>query len=143
RLEVLSRRPLVLLDCAHNLASIQALVDTLEASFPAHRLAKAGSEGPRRYLVFASSSDKDLAGMLKLLAPHFSHVFLTSFPSPRAVARARLAEILRPISLLPFTVCDRAADAWHAARTAAGPGDLICVTGSVFLAGQLRPLIDL
>src|SRR5262249_44356482 len=49
RLEVLGRCPWVVLDCAHNVASMQALVDTLQASFPVGR----------RLLVLASSSDKD------------------------------------------------------------------------------------
>ena len=34
RMEVLGRDPLVVLDCAHNVASVQALVDTLQTSFP-------------------------------------------------------------------------------------------------------------
>src|SRR5262249_53093024 len=65
RLEVMGRRPLVVLDCAHNDASARALVDTLITSFPP----------ARRLLVFASSSDKDVAGMFRILAPHFAHVF--------------------------------------------------------------------
>src|SRR5207302_10913455 len=64
RLEVVGSRPLVVLDCAHNLASAQALVDTLEASFPA--AADSGGNGHRhggrRLVVFAGSNDKDLAG---------------------------------------------------------------------------------
>jgi dihydrofolate synthase / folylpolyglutamate synthase len=31
-------------------------------------------------------------------------------------------------------------EAWQAARTAAADTDLICITGSVFLAGELRPV---
>src|SRR5262249_24291590 len=53
RLEVIRRQPFVVLDCAHNVASAQALADTLRASFPPSR----------RLLVFAGSSDKDFAGM--------------------------------------------------------------------------------
>src|SRR5439155_5539420 len=57
RLEIVQRQPLVLLDCAHNVASAQALAKTLQVSFPPP--AKA-----RRSLIFAGSRDKDLAGML-------------------------------------------------------------------------------
>src|SRR2546422_820425 len=57
RLEAVGHAPLVLLDCAHNVASAQALLDTLQASFPLQ------SSG-RRILIFASSRDKDVAGML-------------------------------------------------------------------------------
>jgi dihydrofolate synthase/folylpolyglutamate synthase len=135
RLEVIGRRPLVVLDCAHNLASAQALVDTLRESFPLQG-------PPRRMLVFAGSADKDLAGMLQLLAPHFGHAYLTRFVSnPRAVPPKRLAELLRGVSDLPCTLCDGPEEVIRMARAAAGPDDLICVTGSVFLAGEMRPLL--
>jgi dihydrofolate synthase/folylpolyglutamate synthase len=50
-----------------------------------------------------------------------------------------LAELLRHSVDLPYTVCPTPREAWYAARERAGPDDLICVTGSVFLAGELRP----
>lgn len=132
RLEVVSRRPLVVLDCAHNVASAIALVRTLETSFPP----------VRRWLVFAGSNDKDLAGMFRMLAPHFHHAFLTAYRSgSRSVPPEQLAAILREMSDVPYALCATAADAWHTAFSAAGPDDLICITGSVFLAGELRPLL--
>jgi dihydrofolate synthase / folylpolyglutamate synthase len=134
RLEILSRRPLVILDCAHNLASVQALVDTLQASCP--QWTTAG----KRLLIFAGNRDKDLAGMLSILAPHFTHVFATHFSNnPRCVPPAQIAELV-PGSL-PCTQSSTSAEAWRQARAAAGAGDLICATGSVFLAGELRPVI--
>jgi dihydrofolate synthase/folylpolyglutamate synthase len=142
RLEVVRRRPLVVLDCAHNVASAEALVDTLEASFPAHRQ-EDGAAGPRRLLVFAGSNDKDLAGMLEVLAPHFSQAYLTRFGnSSRAAPPEQLAELLRRIRPLPCTICPSAADAWHQALQSAGPDDLVCVTGSAFFAGEVRALLE-
>jgi dihydrofolate synthase/folylpolyglutamate synthase len=133
RLEVLGRRPLVLLDCAHNLASAQALIDTLQTSFP-------GGRSGRRLLIFAGNRDKDLAGMLHLLAGHFTHLFLTRFDNnPRCLPPERLRE-LAP-KTVPCTVCPTSEAAWFEARAAADPGDLICITGSVFVAGELRPLL--
>jgi dihydrofolate synthase/folylpolyglutamate synthase len=138
RLEVVGRRPLVVLDCAHNLASVQALLDTLHASFPG----LVNAPAPRRLLVFAGSGDKDLPGMLRLLAPHFDHAYLTRFvTNPRAVPPERLAERLRAVSELSFTVCDSPGETWERIRADTGPDDLICVTGSVFLAGELRSLL--
>jgi dihydrofolate synthase/folylpolyglutamate synthase len=131
RLEVVGRRPLVVLDCAHNVASAQALADTLGASFPPGR----------RLLVFAGSGDKDLAGMVRVLAPHFAHAFLTGFSSPRAVPPDRLAELFAQDGRLPVSVHPDPRAAWQAARAAATPDDLVCVTGSVFLAGELRPFL--
>lgn len=132
RLEVVGRRPLVVLDCAHNVASAHALVETLRESFPP----------ARRLLVFAASADKDVAGILRVLAPHFRHAFLTRYAgSARGVPPEALAALLPADADLAVTCCPTAAEAWHAARAAAGPDDLVCVTGSVFLAGELRPLL--
>ncbi len=132
RLEVVAHRPLVVLDCAHNVASALALVRTLQASFPP----------ARRLLIFAGSSDKDLAGMFRVLSPHFAHAFLTRYTNnPRSVPAERLAELLRANGNLPDTVCPTPAEAYHAALGAASPDDLIVITGSVFLAGELRPLL--
>jgi dihydrofolate synthase/folylpolyglutamate synthase len=129
RLEVVARRPLVVLDCAHNVASFQALVDTLDASFPP----------ARRLLILAISGDKDLAGIVKVLAGRFDHIFLTRFRSnPRSADPVRLAGMLGE---QPLTVCPTPEEAWQAAQRLAGPGDLICISGSVFLAGELRPVI--
>lgn len=132
RLEVFGGRPLVVLDCAHNLASVQALIDTLLGSFPA----------ARRLLVFAGGGDKDLSGMLRLLAPHFAHAFLTRYRSnTRVAAPEQLAAFLTEDQALPFTLHPMLEDAWRSALAAAGPDDLICITGSVFLAGEMRPYV--
>jgi dihydrofolate synthase/folylpolyglutamate synthase len=135
RLEIVGRRPWVILDCAHNVASAEALVRTLLTSF---KLRPAS----RRLLVFAGSRDKDLPGMMRVLTPHFAHLYLTPFAnSPRAVPPEQLAQMLPSEAEWRYSLHPVAADAWHAARAAAEPDDLICVTGSVFLAGELRPLL--
>jgi dihydrofolate synthase/folylpolyglutamate synthase len=131
RMEVVGRRPLVVLDCAHNVASAEALARTLTTSFAPER----------RLLVFAGSSDKDLTGMLEVLAPRFAHVYLTRYTNNvRAADPEPLAGWLRDHGFAA-TVCPTPADAWRAARAESGPEDLVCVAGSVFLAGELRPLL--
>jgi dihydrofolate synthase/folylpolyglutamate synthase len=120
------------LDCAHNTASAQALVDTLAESFPAKR----------RFLILAVSSDKDVPGMLRILAPHFDRILLTRYAhSQRAVEPQQLAEWLKGIRDMPAEIHATAVAAWESARQQAGPDDLIAVMGSVFLAGELRPVM--
>jgi dihydrofolate synthase / folylpolyglutamate synthase len=134
RLEIMGRQPLVLLDCAHNVASAEALVRSLQTSLPRRAL------GGRRYLIFAGSNDKDLAGMLRVLAPQFDHVALTRFAqSPRSVAPEELAKLVP--NDIPRSNYASAAAAWNAVRRQASAQDMICVTGSVFLAGELRPVM--
>jgi len=130
RIERISERPTVILDTAHNVPSVQALVTTLRQSIPI-----AG----RKAVVFAVSSDKQYAEMLQILACYFDHFHLTKYGNnPRGVSAERLAEILG--SMTPrraFSLHTTALEAWTAARAAAGDDDLICITGSVFLAGEL------
>ena len=106
--------------------------DTLRESFPV--------PGVKR-VVFAVSSDKQYPEMLRLLAGYFDHFHLTRYGNNPALrpARATRGHARRKCLLgrhSPFM--ERAAEAWQAAGSASKPDDLICITGSVFLAGELR-----
>ncbi|MBX7166027.1 MAG: bifunctional folylpolyglutamate synthase/dihydrofolate synthase [Pirellulales bacterium] len=129
RIEVISRQPTVVVDAAHNVASVVALLQALEESFVARR----------RTLLFATSSDKDAPGMLRELLPHFERVVMTRFLSnPRAQSPESLvacaAELGRSDCL---AVADPLA-AWRTARESLDPADLLCVTGSFFIAAEIQ-----
>jgi dihydrofolate synthase/folylpolyglutamate synthase len=133
RMELLSRRPVVVLDCAHNVASAHALVETMRESFPI--------EG-QRHLIFASSTDKQIPEMLRVLAPMFDHFHLTRYRSnPRSADPNGAADTLRRLAATSVRVHESPEAAWSAARMACGPADGIVVAGSVFLAGELRPIL--
>lgn len=132
RLEILGRRPLIVLDCAHNVASAAALREALVVSFP---------KATRRILIFAGSRDKDIDGMFAELTPIFSDVVVTRFENPRAVPVDRLAEFIPPNAACRCHRAETPASALALARSIAGPGDLICAAGSVFLAGEMRQLL--
>jgi dihydrofolate synthase/folylpolyglutamate synthase len=127
RLEVFPGRPLIVLDCAHNVASAQTVVNTLRESFPRCRSA----------MVFACSSDKDVRGILAVLTPQFDDIVFTSFGvNSRAVPPGRLAEMVGDRKV---QIADSSTQALElACRSGA---DMVVVTGSVFLAGELRPVI--
>jgi dihydrofolate synthase/folylpolyglutamate synthase len=132
RVEVVNRRPTVILDCAHNVASVQALLDTLRESFPP----------ARRILVFAASVDKDLRGMLALLVPHFETAVFTRYTNSRRGADAEhLAKLWRELGGKVCALQPGPAAAWQIAWVAARQDDMIVITGSVFLAGEVRPLL--
>jgi dihydrofolate synthase/folylpolyglutamate synthase len=96
----------------------------------------------RKAVVFAVSSDKPYESMLRVLAGYFDHFHLTRYGNnPRCVPPDRLAELLAEIApAAGRTIHPTAAGAWAAARGVAGPDDLVCATGSMFLAGELLPL---
>jgi len=131
RIEVVGSRPFVVLDCAHNVASVEALVTTLHESFPPGR----------RLLVFACSRDYDVIGMIRALRGQFAHAFLTRYANnPRGVPLEELARLFAQEGL-PSTTSPVAGQAWQMARAAARPEDLIYVTGSMYLAGELRAVL--
>jgi dihydrofolate synthase/folylpolyglutamate synthase len=132
RIEVVFRRPTVIIDAAHNVASVQSLLTTLEESFNA----------TKRLLIFGTTHDKDAQGMLELLLPEFDAVILTRYHSnPRAINVDELDSLAGSILPIERLVCADAAEAWSAARAMAKVDDLICVTGSFFLAAEMRAAI--
>jgi len=139
RIEVIGRRPAVVLDVSHNVASVQALVDCLKESFAAKR----------RTLIFAASSDKDVPGMLRVLLPHFDRIVLTEFQeNPRAVPVGQLTTWCREELLRSGDKEARQRiesirlpqDAWQRVAASAEPDDLVCITGSFFIAAEMRGL---
>ena len=134
RVEVLRGEPTVVIDAAHNVASIEALLATLDESF--------GSR--RRVFLFDTTQDKDARGMLAAILGACDELVLTRYlNNPRYVPPAELAAIARELNILQqrtINVCDDPTTAWHLAGELAGSDDLICVTGSFFIAAEIRQL---
>jgi len=131
RIEVVARRPTVVIDAAHNTASIQALVAVLGEYFPERS----------RTLIFGTTAGKDIAGMVDALGVHFGRFVLTRYQnSRRAVPPAELRDAFAVRTNRPCEVIEDPAEAWREVRSAALPEDLICVTGSFYLAAELRAL---
>lgn len=135
RVEVVSRRPAVVLDAAHNTASIAALVQTLDESFSVRQ----------RFLVFAASQEKDLRGMLGELVGRFDRILFTRYlDNPRSVPPEELQSLAAEIGdrvAHPTANVETAAtpaEAWAAIHRMATPDDLVCITGSFFLAAEMR-----
>lgn len=134
RVEVVHARPVVILDTAHNVPSAEALVRTLSESFPAAR---------SKSVVYAVSADKQYHEITRILAGYFDRFYLTKYANLRAVPPEKLAAVLAEVAPgKGFSTHAKPAEAWAAARAAATADDLVCVTGSVFLAGELRPLLS-
>jgi len=84
RVETIAARPLVILDAAHNVASMESLVATLsQAARTLHP----------RVLVFAVSSDKQIEEMLAVARGHFDQIVVTRYATnPRAATVPHLVE---------------------------------------------------
>jgi len=131
RFEIIDTNPRSVLDCAHNVASAQALVDAL------HQFTYLATH---RVVIFAVSNDKDVPGMFRVLAPHFAKFYLTRYgDNPRSVPPEQMAAWLPADK--DRMLCATPADAWRAACAEATPDTLVVIAGSVFLAGELRPIL--
>ena len=96
----------------------------------------------RRVLVFATTQDKDVRGMLELLLPKFESVVFTRYQkNPRAVPISELEQLAAELSSIPYYSAPDPSAAWHRARELATPDHLICITGSFYLAAEIRPAI--
>jgi dihydrofolate synthase/folylpolyglutamate synthase len=142
RVELVARRPAVVVDAAHNVASIASLLDTLDESFAARR----------KWLIFATTQEKQVREMLALLLPRFDGVVLTRYlNNPRYVPVDELVAVANDVASsmngrasLPGNWIETAAtpaEAWRLVAGRAAAEDLICVTGSFFLASEIRNLI--
>jgi dihydrofolate synthase/folylpolyglutamate synthase len=127
RLEVVGRHPLIVLDGAHNPAAAEALATSLTEAFGWDRL----------HLVVAVFSNKDLDGIVDRLAPLADVAYAATTDS----VRARPAEEVENALAARGAAVQRFADvasALAAARAAAGPDDLILVTGSLYTVADAR-----
>jgi dihydrofolate synthase/folylpolyglutamate synthase len=127
RLEILSREPLVVVDCAHNPYAAQILQRALEEWFPDRRWV----------LLYGASADKDIAGVLKTLLPISDYVIVTRSDHPRAAAPSELADIVASLGG-GAEISVNAAKALRRALEAMEPQHGLLVTGSIFLVADVR-----
>jgi dihydrofolate synthase/folylpolyglutamate synthase len=128
RLEPVGRRPLILLDGAHNEAGAAALRDYLD-----------GLKPRRLVLVFTMMKDKAIGRVAGTLFPAADKVIVTTIPFARA---ASPDDILRgaPRFRDRIVIEPSLRKAIALARADAGPGGVVTITGSLFLVGEAKKL---
>ena len=133
RLEVVGRDPLTILDGAHNPAAAQALAGYLRTFRRSNPLS-------RVILVLAMMRDKDHQGFLAPLTELVDDVVLTQAALKRSATIDELFQRVRRI-WPEVRINARVADALSEARRLARSQDLICVTGSLMLIGEVKALL--
>jgi dihydrofolate synthase / folylpolyglutamate synthase len=133
RLELDARsEPHVLLDGAHNAAGALALRAYLD-EFACGKVT----------MIFGAMRDKPLAEIGAILFPAAERLILTEPRSPRS---ATVAELVRAVpadtSSTTITLAPSSRDALIIARAHTRPGDLICITGSLYLVGEVKSLLS-
>ena len=128
RAELVAEGPRTVFDGAHNPAGAQALAESLDDMLGAAR---------PRVAVLGVLEDKDAAGMLDVLLPHFDSAVFTRSRNPRSLPPAALVSLAERRGGTPVEVEAEPRAAVERARALAGTGGAVVVTGSIYLIADL------
>ncbi len=129
RLEILQKNPTLLVDGAHNPSGIGSLCRALQREYSFRRL----------IVVFGVLRDKHYRDMLKRMAALNPRMILTCPGSDRALPPAELLPLAGEFSVAAEAIPTPAA-ALQRALEISRVDDLICVTGSLYLVGEIKKL---
>jgi len=131
RMELVRENPRVLVDGAHNAASIQALMRAIGQHIPYDSMV----------MVFGCAADKDIRGMMDQIATGADKVVFTKAANNARAAKPKdLAEIYEECCGRVAQTTETLGEAMNIAYSAASREDLICVTGSFYLVGEAKKL---
>jgi len=128
RMEMICEDPRIMIDAAHNAASIETLMHAIGQNVPYDSMV----------VIFGCNNDKDVRGMLEKLQYGADKVVFTRSNSAKAMSPDDLADIYTEIC---GKMCQGAlslGEALRLARSAVSKGDLICITGSFYLIGEAK-----
>jgi dihydrofolate synthase/folylpolyglutamate synthase len=128
RMEMICDDPRIMIDGAHNAASILALIHAIGQNIPYDSMV----------IIFGCNNDKDIPGMLDKLQCGADKVIFTRSNSAKAMPPEDLADIYTEIC---GKMCQSAAslgEALQLAKSAVSREDLICITGSFYLIGEAK-----
>ncbi|HKP47080.1 MAG TPA: folylpolyglutamate synthase/dihydrofolate synthase family protein [Pyrinomonadaceae bacterium] len=126
----LERRGKYLFDGAHNPSAAETLKDYL-IEF----------EKTPITLIFGAMRDKNLSAMTAALFRVASHVVLTQPDNPRAASIQTLQGLASEIGTANVSVTHSAAEALNKANEVTSADGVICVTGSLYLVGEIKALL--
>lgn len=131
RLEIYDGAPRILFDGAHNAAGARALRDYIDEFVNVPLV-----------IVFGAMRDKELDEIAAALFPAAHQLVLTGINNPRAATAETLVQFaLKHLAASRITLATAPAEAIQTALHLTQPGGLICVTGSLYLIGEVQSLL--
>jgi dihydrofolate synthase/folylpolyglutamate synthase len=130
RLELIVHKPNFLLDGAHNPAGCESLRAYLDEFAPRPLT-----------LVFGAMRDKQLDPMGEILFPVADVLILTRVVNPRSASMEMLRSVADRFARGTVIETDSSAEALRVAIAKTPPEGLICIAGSLYLIGEVRPSI--
>ena len=132
RLEIISRKPLIILDGGHNYDGVKNLCESVKSLWPDKKIA----------VIYAAMRDKDFPGCLELISKNLEPaIYFTTVPEmKRAAAPEELFNAAKNFKWANVPECFDSP--LSAVKQAVNNNyDLILVCGSLYLIGHIRPLI--
>jgi len=127
RFEILGRKPVFILDGAHNPQGVEAAAGSLRRLFG----------GQKIVFIIGVMADKDVDTMLECIAP-IAEEFIGVRPDYyRAMDTEKLSEKLSAYGK-PVSTYDTVKDGVIAAIKRAGESGIICALGSLYFSGEIR-----
>lgn len=130
RMEVVRRKPLVVLDGAHNPDGAGHLAPAVAETFGERR----------RIFVISVFRDKDVDGIMRSLLPWCHMAILARSSSPRAEDPQRLVALARTRGI-PYRTVESVGEGVRAALDLAAPDDVVVVCGSLYAVGEARDIL--
>jgi dihydrofolate synthase/folylpolyglutamate synthase len=128
RMEMICDDPRIMIDGAHNAASIQALIHAIGQNITYDSMV----------IIFGCNNDKDVAGMLDKLQYGADKVIFTRSNSAKAMLPEDLADMYNEICGKMYQTAANLSEAMQLAKSAVSKEDLICITGSFYLVGEAK-----
>jgi len=128
RMEMLNQMPRVIVDGAHNAASIDAMMRAIGQYIPYDSMV----------VIFGCCADKDVAGMLERITSGADKVIFTNVNNIRTADPEELAARYVELYGKMAQVAPNLAGALEIANRAVTKEDLICITGSFYLVGEAK-----
>jgi dihydrofolate synthase/folylpolyglutamate synthase len=130
RMEMVSVSPRIIVDGAHNAASLDALMRAIGQHIPYDSMV----------VIFGCCADKDVPGMLERITSGADKVIFTKVDSVRTADPEELAAQYIELYGKMAQVAPTLKEALEIANRAVTKEDLICIAGSFFLVGEAKKL---
>ncbi len=131
RLETLNRKPLIVIDGAHNIDGIRVLKNNIRKYFKYNKM----------YLLLGILADKQVDEMIKEITPMAEKIFALTPHSDRAELSEDLKREIEKVNQ-NVEAFDDYNEAINEALKVAEDDDLILVSGSLYMIGDMRKIIN-
>jgi len=127
RLEVVSDHPTVVLDSAHNEASVRNMTAELRKNIKFSRC----------LVVLGLMKDKEIDKIIEILSQFGDRFYLVQVNPPRGEDPKKLQEKFKQYKK-PVQVSESVSSALQAIKETSNPNDLVCITGSIFTVAEAK-----